>query len=60
MAGTVQGTVFGSLSMLQLPGDDFVTIELVHDPVRGRIISCPEPPAAWLPPGRRRPPGTRR
>ena len=25
-----------------------------------RIISCPEPPAAWLPPGRRRPPGTKR
>lgn len=25
-----------------------------------RVISCPEPPAAWLPPGRRRPPGTKR
>jgi lactoylglutathione lyase len=32
--GTVEGTAFGSLSMLQLPGDPFVTIELVHDPAR--------------------------
>lgn len=32
--GTVEGTAFGSLSMLQLPGDPFVTIELVHDPGR--------------------------
>jgi lactoylglutathione lyase len=31
--GTVDGTAHGSLSMLQLPGDDHVTIELVHDPV---------------------------
>ena len=30
--GTVEGTAFGSLTMLQLPGDDFVTIELVHQP----------------------------
>ena len=35
VAGTVQGTAFGTLSMLQLPGDAFVSIELVHDPVRG-------------------------
>jgi lactoylglutathione lyase len=35
VAGTVQGTALGSLTMLQLPGDDFVTIELVHDPARG-------------------------
>lgn len=33
--GTVEGTAYGSLTMLQLPDDDFVTIELVHDPVRG-------------------------
>jgi lactoylglutathione lyase len=32
--GTVEGTAFGSLSMLQLPGDSFVAIELVHDPAR--------------------------
>jgi lactoylglutathione lyase len=33
--GTVEGTAHGTLSMLQLPGDPFVTIELVHDPARG-------------------------
>lgn len=36
VAGTVEGTASGSLSMLQLPGDPFVTIELVHDPARGK------------------------
>jgi lactoylglutathione lyase len=35
VAGTVQGTPSGSLSMLQLPGDDFVTIELVRDAAQG-------------------------
>jgi len=35
--GTVEGTAFGSLTMLRLPGDDFVTIELVHDPTRGKV-----------------------
>ncbi len=35
VAGTVHGTAFGTLSMLQLPGDAFVAIELVHDPARG-------------------------
>ena len=33
--GTVEGTAYGTLTMLQLPGDDFVTIELVHDPASG-------------------------
>ena len=33
--GTVEGTAYGSLTMLQLPGDDYVTIELVHDPAHG-------------------------
>src|SRR6188768_4316090 len=33
--GTVEGTAHGSLTMLQLPGDDFVTIELVYDPAKG-------------------------
>ncbi len=37
VVGTVEGTGFGSLSMLQLPGDHFVTIELVHDPARGKV-----------------------
>jgi lactoylglutathione lyase len=30
--GTVPETPFGSLTMLKLPGDEFVTIELVHNP----------------------------
>jgi lactoylglutathione lyase len=36
VVGTVERTASGSLSMLQLPGDHFVTIELVHDPARGQ------------------------
>jgi catechol 2,3-dioxygenase-like lactoylglutathione lyase family enzyme len=35
VSGTVQGTPLGTLAMLQLPCDDYVTIELVHDPARG-------------------------
>ena len=35
VVGTVEGTAFGSLTMLRLPGDSFVTIELVYDPARG-------------------------
>jgi lactoylglutathione lyase len=34
---TVGGTAAGSLTMLRLPGDGFVTIELVHDPARGAV-----------------------
>ncbi len=37
VVGTVESTPFGKLTMLQLPGDSFVTIELVHDPVRGAV-----------------------
>jgi lactoylglutathione lyase len=37
VVGTVQETAFGSLTMLRLPGDGFVTIELVHDPARGAV-----------------------
>src|SRR6266496_4225677 len=37
VVGTVEGAAFGSLIMLRLPGDDFVTIELVHDPARGSV-----------------------
>ncbi|MFI5730848.1 VOC family protein [Kribbella sp. NPDC051587] len=33
VVGTVEGTAYGSLTMIQLPGDDFVSIELVHDPM---------------------------
>jgi catechol 2,3-dioxygenase-like lactoylglutathione lyase family enzyme len=32
--GGVPGTEFGSLTMLQLPDDPFVSLELVHDPAR--------------------------
>jgi lactoylglutathione lyase len=35
--GSVPETEFGSLTMLKLPGDDFVSIELVHDPSRGEV-----------------------
>lgn len=33
--GSVPDTPFGSLTMLKLPGDEFVSIELVHDPAGG-------------------------
>ncbi|GAA1864052.1 VOC family protein [Asanoa iriomotensis] len=32
--GSVAETPFGSLTMIRLPGDEFVAIELVHDPAR--------------------------
>jgi len=32
VVGTVPDTPLGRLTMLKLPGDEFVTIELVHDP----------------------------
>ncbi|GLZ48348.1 hypothetical protein Acsp06_45330 [Actinomycetospora sp. NBRC 106375] len=32
VVGAVPGTGLGDLTMLGLPGDEFVTIELVHDP----------------------------
>jgi lactoylglutathione lyase len=32
VVGTVPETEFGRLTMLQLPGDPFVAIELLHDP----------------------------
>jgi catechol 2,3-dioxygenase-like lactoylglutathione lyase family enzyme len=32
--GSVPQTEFGSLTMLQLPDDPFVSLELVHDPER--------------------------
>ena len=35
--GSVPETGFGSLTMLKLPGDEFVTVELVHDP-RGGVV----------------------
>ena len=35
--GQVPETEFGSLTMLKLPGDEFVTLELVHDP-HGAVV----------------------
>jgi lactoylglutathione lyase len=33
----VPETEFGSLTTLKLPGDEFVSLELVHDPARGSV-----------------------
>jgi lactoylglutathione lyase len=35
--GEVPATEFGSLTMLKLPDDEFVSLELVHDPARDRV-----------------------
>jgi lactoylglutathione lyase len=37
VAGSVPETPLGHLTMLKLPGDEFVTIELVHDPAHGEV-----------------------
>jgi len=37
VVGTVPETEIGSLTMLALPGDEFVALELVHDPTHGRV-----------------------
>jgi lactoylglutathione lyase len=37
IVGSVPETPLGHLTMLKLPGDEYVTIELVHDPVRGAV-----------------------
>ncbi len=37
VVGTVEGTAYGTLTMLQLPGDVFVAIELVYDPAQGEV-----------------------
>jgi lactoylglutathione lyase len=37
VVGTVPETGFGSLTMIKLPGDEFVSIELVHDPAKGTV-----------------------
>jgi lactoylglutathione lyase len=37
VVGTVPETELGSLTMLKLPGDEFVAVELVHDTTRGRV-----------------------
>jgi lactoylglutathione lyase len=35
--GDVPETGLGHLTMLKLPGDEFVTVELVHDPAHGAV-----------------------
>jgi len=35
--GSVPETPLGHLTMIKLPGDEFVTIELVHDPSRAEV-----------------------
>jgi lactoylglutathione lyase len=37
IVGSVPETPIGHLTMLKLPGDEFVTIELVHDPSGGEV-----------------------
>lgn len=37
VVGTVPESDFGTLTMLKLPHDPFVSLELVHDPAAGRI-----------------------
>jgi len=37
VVGHVPETGIGHLTMLKLPGDDFVTVELVHDPARREL-----------------------
>jgi lactoylglutathione lyase len=37
VVGSVPETEFGHLTMLKLPDDDFVTIELVHDPTKSGV-----------------------
>ena len=39
VVGTVPETALGTLTMLMLPDDDFVALELVHEPTRGRVES---------------------
>ena len=37
VVGTVPDTAFGSLTMLRLPDDEFVSVELVHEPAAGAV-----------------------
>jgi lactoylglutathione lyase len=43
VVGTVPETPLGHLTMIRLPGDEFVTIELVHDPSDGAVDVGPGP-----------------
>ncbi|MEA2645707.1 MAG: lactoylglutathione lyase [Chloroflexota bacterium] len=37
VVGSVRDTPLGHLTMIKLPADEFVSIELVHDPTRGPV-----------------------
>jgi mRNA interferase MazF len=39
VVGTVPETPLGHLAMLRLPGDEFVSIELVHNPAQSEVSS---------------------
>ena len=39
VVGEVPGTGLGHLTMLKLPGDEFVSVELVHDPAGSGVRS---------------------
>ncbi len=41
VVGRVPETPLGHLTMLKLPDDEFVTIELVHDPAHGEVDVSP-------------------
>ncbi len=43
LIGTFQGTAHSTLSMLRLPADPFVTVELVNDPAKGNA----DPDPGW-------------
>lgn len=38
VVGEVPETPIGRLTMLKLPGDEFVSLELVHDPAGGAVV----------------------
>ncbi|HEV3365619.1 MAG TPA: VOC family protein, partial [Acidimicrobiia bacterium] len=40
VVGSVPETPLGPLTMLKLPADEFVTIELVHDPTRAGVAGA--------------------
>lgn len=48
IVGRVPGTPIGNLTMLKLPDDEFVTIELVHDYEPGQELGRPEGPLSHL------------
>ena len=42
VVGRVMGTPIGDLTMLKLPGDEFVTIELVHAHTSSQVLGRPD------------------